>query len=304
MENLKHVEFNLDHALSTAGIDKSKVEILSSNRSSSGLHCRLKHYSTTLKCDMVIGVFLPPSVLTQDSFKAPALYWLSGLTCNDQNFLQKAGAMKLASELGLVLICPDTSPRGDNVANDAGYDLGQGAGFYVNAIEKPWSEHFHMYDYVTRELIDYCEEHLPISDQRSLSGHSMGGHGALTLAFKNPGKYRSVSAFSPICNPSQVPWGQKALQTYLGDNKESWKQHDATELVANLEERLPLLIDQGTEDEFLAEQLSTQTFADACKANNHPLDLRMQEGYDHSYFFIATFIDDHLRHHAKALGLM
>ena len=304
MENFIPTDFNLDIALDHAGIDKSKVEIISSNRSYSGLHLRLKHYSNFLKCDMIVGVYLPPSVLIDEAFKAPSLYWLSGLTCTDQNFLQKAGAMKLASELGLVLICPDTSPRGENVADADAYDMGQGAGFYVNASESPWSEHYQMYDYVNEELISWCEANLPITKIRSISGHSMGGHGALTIAFKNPGKYQSVSAFSPICNPSQVPWGQKALSTYLGEDSDKWSEYDATILLKDLKERLFLLIDQGTADEFLAEQLSTLTFLKACDALDHPHSIRMQEGYDHSYFFIASFIDDHLRHHAAALGLV
>lgn len=304
MENLIATDFNLDTALEHAGIDKSKVEVVSSNRCFSGLHLRLKHSSTTLDCDMIVGVYLPPAVLVDEAFKAPSLYWLSGLTCTDQNFLQKAGAMKLASELGLVLICPDTSPRGPDVADDEGYDLGQGAGFYVNATQEPWSPHFQMYDYITGELISWCESHLPINQQRSISGHSMGGHGALTIAFKNPGVFRSVSAFSPICNPSKVSWGQKALTQYVGNDTEIWKQHDATELLSGLSERLDLLIDQGTDDEFLAEQLSTLSFREACKAHDHPHNIRMQEGYDHSYFFITTFINDHLMHHAKALSLI
>jgi S-formylglutathione hydrolase len=303
MENIQQNKFDLNSALSAAGIDTSKVEVVSANRCFSGLHLRLKHTAKTAQCDMVVGVYLPPAVVKEEAFKAPALYWLSGLTCTDQNFLQKAGAMRLASELGLVLICPDTSPRGEGVADDDGYDLGQGAGFYVNASEEPWAQHYQMYDYVKAELIAWCEHNLPITSVRSISGHSMGGHGALTIAFKNPGQYQSVSALSPICNPSQVGWGQKALRTYLGDNLESWKDYDATLLLPELSERLPLLIDQGSDDEFLA-QLSTHSFANACAEHKHPIELRIQEGYDHSYFFIATFINDHLRHHAKALSLI
>lgn len=300
MENLKQEAFNLKRTLALAGIDNE--HLVSVNRCFGGLHLRLKHYAETLKCDMIIGVFLPPGVLTDEALKAPALYWLSGLTCTDQNFLQKAGAMKTASELGLVLICPDTSPRGDNVANDEAYDLGQGAGFYLNATQEPWAKHYQMYDYVACDLVSWCEKQLPITTSRSISGHSMGGHGALTIAFKNPGMYQSISALAPICNPGNVPWGKKALRNYLGDNQSEWKEYDALELLKDLEERLPLLIDQGTDDEFLA-QLSTQDFAKACKQHKHPATIRMQGGYDHSYFFIASFIEDHLHHHATALQL-
>lgn len=296
----------ISKALSCAGLDlnSNAYEIVSSNRTFGGIHCRLKHAATTTNCDMIIGVYLPPSVLTDDHYQAPALYWLSGLTCTDQNFLQKAGAMQKASELGLVLICPDTSPRGDDVANDDGYDLGQGAGFYLDATQEPWAKHFQMYSYVTEELIDFCQQTLPINDKRSISGHSMGGHGALTLALKNPKKYQSVSAFSPICNPSNVPWGQKAFTNYLGSNQSNWANYDATQLIANAAERLPILIDQGSDDEFLQEHLSTEVFAQTCKQYNHPASIRMQSGYDHSYFFIASFINEHIEHHAKALNLL
>lgn len=306
MSALINHNFNLDKALECAGLLKetNAYQIISSNRSFGGLHLRIQHQSSSNKCDMIIGVYLPPSVLSDAPHNAPSLYWLSGLTCTDQNFLQKSGAMRKASQLGLVLICPDTSPRGKDVANDDGYDLGQGAGFYVDATEEPWEKHFNMYSYVTKELIEFCEKHLPITKLRSISGHSMGGHGALTLALKNPKKYQSVSAFSPICNPSQVPWGQKALSTYLGEDTDLWKAHDATELVKNASERLAFLIDQGSDDEFLAEQLSTEVFKQICQEYQHPATIRMQAGYDHSYFFIASFIDEHLEHHAKALKLI
>jgi len=302
---MSNTEF-FNNALRCAGLNKesSEYEILACNRSFGGLHLRIKHMAKSTKCDMIVGVFLPPNVLTDDSNAAPALYWLSGLTCTDQNFLQKAGAMKKASDLGLVLVCPDTSPRGEDIANDPGYDLGQGAGFYVDASQEPWKPHFQMYSYITKELLEFCEKVLPITDARSISGHSMGGHGALTIALKNPEQYRSVSAFSPICNPSQVPWGQKAFSAYFGDNQTAWTEHDATELLKQTVKRLPLLIDQGTDDEFLEEHLSTEVFAQACKEQNHPATIRMQNAYDHSYFFIASFIDDHLEHHAKALNLI
>lgn len=296
----------LENALKCAGLDtkSTSYEIVSSNRSFGGLHLRLKHVSNSTHCDMIIGVYLPPTVLTEDDFKIPALYWLSGLTCSDQNFLQKAGAMQKAAELGLALICPDTSPRGEGVADADGYDLGQGAGFYLDATQEPWAKHYQMYSYVTDELITFCEQHLPINKKRSISGHSMGGHGALTIALKNPKKYQSVSAFSPICNPSNVPWGQKAFTSYLGKNTQDWHNYDAKQLLEHALKRLPLLIDQGVNDEFLHEHLSTDTFAQACKQHKHPATIRMQDGYDHSYFFIASFIDEHLEHHAKALNLI
>jgi len=303
-ENLKLNAFDLNSALYHSGLSKNKVNVVSANRCFSGLHLRVKHFSKALDCDMTIGLFLPPNLLTEKNFKAPALYWLSGLTCTDQNFLQKAGAMQLASELGLVLICPDTSPRGEGVPDTDSYDLGQGAGFYINATEEPWTKHYQMYDYVNCELINWCEKNLPITDQRSICGHSMGGHAALVNCFRNPGLFRSVSAFAPICNPSQTPWGEKAFTAYLGSDRETWKQYDASLLLANLKERLPLLIDQGTSDEFLAAELSINAFAEKCEKHQHPLELRMQDGYDHSYFFISTFINDHIRHHAKALQLI
>ena len=232
----------------------------------------------------------------------PVLTWLSGLTCTDDNFRVKAGAQRYAAEHGLALIIPDTSPRGEEVPDAADrYDLGQGAGFYVNATRRPWSKHYHMYDYVTRELPSLVEARLPVTDQRSVSGHSMGGHGALTCYLKNPGKYRSVSAFAPICHPSECSWGQKAFTNYLGEDRNVWAEHDASHLIGDAQEKLPLLIDQGTADEWLTEQLMPGALEQAAIASHHPLTLRMQEGYDHGYYFVATFIEDHLRHHARAL---
>ena len=218
--------------------------------------------------------------------------------------MQKAGAQKLAAELGLAIVCPDTSPRGVNLPReDDSYDFGSGAGFYVNATEQPWASHYRMYDYVVNELPHLMETELRVSAEKSISGHSMGGHGALICALKNPGVYRSVSAFAPISHPVDCPWGQKAFRGYLGDNPETWREWDTTLLIADAQERLPLLIDQGTADQFLAEQLNPEALVQACHSANHPITLRMQSGYDHSYFFIASFIDDHLRHHAEALGL-
>ncbi|MDA0236035.1 MAG: S-formylglutathione hydrolase, partial [Proteobacteria bacterium] len=233
----------------------------------------------------------------------PVLYWLSGLTCTDENFMQKAGAQRLAAELGIAIVAPDTSPRGTGVPGDpdGAWDFGLGAGFYVNATEEPWSRHYRMYDYVVTELPALVEANFPVSDARAISGHSMGGHGALVCALKNPGRYRSVSAFAPIANPSACPWGEKAFSRYLGAERARWLEWDACALIAGASERLPLLVDQGEADGFLAEQLRPEALRAACAAAGHPLTLRLQAGYDHSYYFIASFIDEHLRHHAAAL---
>jgi S-formylglutathione hydrolase len=257
-----------------------------------------RHHSEVLACDMNFAVYLPPQAATQ---KLPVLYWLSGLTCTEQNFITKAGAQRYAADHGVILVAPDTSPRGDDVADAESYDLGKGAGFYVNATQAPWSKHYRMYDYVVSELPDLVEANFPVTGARAISGHSMGGHGALIVALKNPGRYRSVSAFSPIVAPSQVPWGEKALSNYLGDDRAEWKQWDATALVAGATERLPLLVDQGDADEFLVNQLKPELLQAACEAAGHPLTLRLQPGYDHSYYFIESLIGDHIAYHAAAL---
>ncbi|MGV8932377.1 MAG: S-formylglutathione hydrolase [Luteimonas sp.] len=257
-----------------------------------------QHRSNTLDCDMNVAVYLPPQAATQ---KLPVLYWLSGLTCNEQNFITKAGAQRYAAEHGIILVAPDTSPRGEGVADDDAYDLGQGAGFYVNATRQPWAPHYRMHDYVADELPALIEESFPTTQARAISGHSMGGHGALIVALKNPGRYRSVSAFSPIVAPMQAPWGEKAFGAYLGDDRATWAQWDATELVKAAAERLPLLIDQGGADDFLDSQLQPQLLRAACEAAGHPLTLRIQPDYDHSYYFIASFIGEHIAYHARAL---
>jgi S-formylglutathione hydrolase len=256
------------------------------------------HRSSALDCEMRFGIYLPPQV--QDA-ACPVLYWLSGLTCSEQNFITKAGAQRYAAEHGLILVAPDTSPRGEDMADAEGYDLGLGAGFYVNATQPPWSAHYRMYDYVVDELPALVDECFATTKARSISGHSMGGHGALVIALRNPGRYRSVSAFAPIVAPSQVPWGEKAFAAYLGDDREAWRQWDATALIADAGERLPLLVDQGDADEFLATQLRPELLRAACDAAGHPLQLRMQPGYDHSYYFVASFIGEHIACHAKAL---
>ncbi len=257
-----------------------------------------QHASSTLGVDMNFAVYLPPQA---KQGPCPVLYWLSGLTCNEQNFITKAGAQGYAAKHGVILIAPDSSPRGEGVADDEAYDLGQGAGFYLNATQEPWAKHYRMYDYITQELPALVDAHFPTTTARGISGHSMGGHGALVIALRNPGMFRSVSAFSPVVAPSQVPWGEKAFGAYLGDDREEWKQWDATELVAKAGERLPLLVDQGDADNFLDEQLRPQLLQQACEAAGHPLTVRMQPGYDHSYYFIASFIGEHIAHHAKAL---
>ncbi|WP_313498538.1 S-formylglutathione hydrolase [Pseudoxanthomonas mexicana] len=257
-----------------------------------------RHRSEVLGCDMTVGVYLPPQV---EQGPCPVLYWLSGLTCTEQNFITKAGAQRYAAEHGIILVAPDTSPRGEDVADAEGYDLGKGAGFYVNATQAPWASHYRMYDYIVDELPAWVEADPMASDRRAISGHSMGGHGALTIALKNPGRYRSVSAFSPIVAPSQVPWGQKAFAAYLGDDREAWKAWDTVELIRQAREQLPLLVDQGDADEFLQGQLKPELLQAAAAEAGHPLTLRMQPGYDHSYYFIASFIGDHIAHHAAAL---
>ncbi|HMT17760.1 MAG TPA: S-formylglutathione hydrolase [Ottowia sp.] len=257
-----------------------------------------RHASRSTGCDMRLGVYLPPAALRGE--RCPVLYWLSGLTCTEQNFITKAGAQQHAAAHGLIVVAPDTSPRGEGVADDPAYDLGQGAGFYVNATQQPWAPHFRMEDYVAQELPALIEQHFPATDARGLFGHSMGGHGALTLALRHPGRWRSVSAFSPIVAPSQVPWGQKALAAYLGEDPAAWRAHDAVALIAGARERLPLLVDQGEADEFLP-QLRPELLRAACDAAGHPLTLRLHPGYDHSYYFIASFMAEHVAHHARAL---
>ena len=233
----------------------------------------------------------------------PVLYWLSGLTCTWANFTEKAGAQRYAAEHGVIIVAPDTSPRGVNIpGEDDAYDFGSGAGFYVDSTKAPWSKHYRMYSYITKELPAVINKHFQVDETRvGIFGHSMGGHGALTIAFKNPDQYKSVSAFAPICSPLRCPWGEKALTGYLGDDRETWKPYDATELAKSTSWRSPVLVDQGTGDDFLADQLKPELLKEACDGASLPLTLRMQEGYDHSYYFMASFIGDHVAHHAKIL---
>lgn len=263
-----------------------------------------EHRSEECAATMRFSVFVPPQA--RDGAAVPALYFLAGLTSTEANFMEKAGAQRVAAELGLLLVAPDTSPRGlDLPGEDEDWDFGSGAGFYVDATEEPWSRHYRMYSYVTRELPEIVEGVFGASPEaRGIFGHSMGGHGALTIALKNPERYRSVSAFAPIVAPSRVPWGEKAFSGYLGDDREGWREHDATELI---ERRGPfpdgrtILIDQGTADGFFEEQLAPGVFERACEGAGQPLEFRYREGYDHNYYFISTFVEDHVRHHAAAL---
>ncbi len=277
------------------------MEQISENRCFGGRQLRFSHASKTLNCSMNFSVYLPPAA---EKGSVPVLYWLSGLTCTDENFVQKAGAQQHAAKLGVAIVAPDTSPRGAGVPDDpeAAYDFGLGAGFYVNATQAPWSQHYRMYDYVVNELPALVTANLPINGERAgIFGHSMGGHGALTIALKNPDRYRSVSAFAPICSPLNCPWGEKALGNYIGADREAWKQYDTTELVRVARQYLPVLVDQGDADNFLAAQLKTELLEQVCAEASYPMTIRMQAGYDHSYFFIASFIGEHIEFHRKYL---
>lgn len=276
------------------------LENISVNKSFGGWTKHYTHHSDVLNCDMRFAIYLPPQ--TANGQRVPVVYFLSGLTCTDENFIQKAGAQRMAAELGIAIVAPDTSPRGEDVADDDSYDLGKGAGFYVNATQAPWNRHYQMYDYVMSELPDLIEATFPVTDQRSIFGHSMGGHGALVMALRHPERFKSVSAFSPIGNPVGSPWGQKAFTAYLGEDRSLWADYDASLLMQKATGAVPALVDQGEADNFLDEQLKPQTLEAAAKARDYPLILNRRDGYDHSYHFIASFIEDHLRFHAKHLG--
>ncbi|KAJ8505876.1 hypothetical protein OPV22_006762 [Ensete ventricosum] len=281
---------------------EEKPTEISSSKMFGGYNRQYRHFSPTLGCSMTFTVYFPPP--SSPSQKFPILYWLSGLTCTDENFIMKSGAQRAASSEGIALVAPDTSPRGLNIEGEAdSWDFGVGAGFYLNAKEDKW-KNWRMYDYVVKELPKVLSENFEQLDtsRASISGHSMGGHGALTIYLKNLEKYKAVSAFAPITNPTNCPWGQKAFSNYLGNDKSDWQEYDATLLIQKCSKiSTPILIDQGEGDKFLHDQLLTHNFEDACKGANAPLVLRMQPGYDHSYYFISTFIDDHIHHHAKAL---
>ncbi|MGR3980848.1 S-formylglutathione hydrolase [Pseudoalteromonas sp. 1181_04] len=273
------------------------LDNLSATKVSGGWHKQYSHTSTSTHCPMRFAIFLPPGA--SQTNKVPVLYWLSGLTCTDENFMQKAGAFKKAAALGIAIVAPDTSPRGDTVPDQDSYDFGQGAGFYLNATQAPYNTHYNMYDYVVNELPSLIEQHFPVTDKKAISGHSMGGHGALMIALRNPKSYTSVSAFSPITNPIDCPWGQKAFSQYLGDDQSQWANYDSSELMkkAHSNEFLPMRIDQGDADNFLVEQLKPDNLTAVAKQVNYPLTLNMHAGYDHSYFFISSFIDEHLSFH-------
>lgn len=258
------------------------------------------HPSVSCNGTMKFAVYLPPR---SQSEPLPVLYFLSGLTCTEENFIAKAGAQQFAAKYGVILVAPDTSPRGAGIpGEDDDWDFGTGAGFYVDATQEPWRSHYQMYSYVTQELHALIAANFPINvDRQGIFGHSMGGHGALVCALRNPDQYRSVSAFAPIVAPIQSPWGQKAFTNYLGADQEIWRSDDASELILTTQLKHPILIDQGTADTFLEKQLMPQVFEEACAKVGQPLTLRMQEGYDHSYYFISTFIEDHIRHHAEIL---
>jgi len=278
------------------------MEQLSNVKVFGGQQIQFKHQSAAVNCEMQASIYLPPQAETK---AVPVLYWLSGLTCNDQNFVTKAGAQQAAAELGIAIVCPDTSPRGEGVPDDAegAWDFGLGAGFYVNATQAPWNKHYQMLDYVTKELPRLIESNFNIdANRKSISGHSMGGHGALTVALSKPDEYRSASAFAPIVSPLNCPWGEKALGNYIGPDKTEWAKYDTCALVGQAQQRLPILVDQGTADGFLEEQLKTNLLEAASQEADYPMQIRYQDGYDHSYFFIASFIAEHLRFHSEFLA--
>ncbi len=280
------------------------LEQIGVNHSFGGRQERYRHDSNVLNCPMTFSIYLPPQANIKGN-RLPVLYWLSGLTCSDENFVQKAGAQRYAAEHGMAVVCADTSPRGDDVADDSdgAYDMGLGAGFYVDASEQPWAAHYRMYSYIVDELPALIAAEFPVDTSSSaISGHRMGGHGALTIAMKNPTQFKSVSAFAPICSPLSCPWGVKALGGYLGNDRANWAPYDTVALVGQAEVRLPVLIDQGEADNFLAEQLKTELLIEAARRADYPMQIRLQPNYDHSYFFIASFIGEHIAFHAAALG--
>lgn len=281
------------------------LKLVSSAKCFGGFQKVFEHVSEVLGCTMKFAIFLPSK---SESAKVPVLYWLSGLTCTEQNFITKAHAQGYAEQYGIAIVAPDTSPRGCNIeGEEESWDFGTGAGFYVDATQEKWKKNYNMYSYVTKELPALVGDNFPVLPLKmSISGHSMGGHGALICALKNPGKYKSVSAFAPICNPMNCPWGQKAFTGYLGEDREAWKKWDACELVRGY----PgppfsnyIMIDQGKEDSFLTQsQLLPENFVESCRGAGVQVLLRMQEGYDHSYYTIATFMEDHIKHHAACLN--
>ena len=275
-----------------------KLKEIERHSSFNGEQYKYSHTSEILGCDMTFSIFLPSN---KEGKKIPLIWWLSGLTCTDDNFTQKSGFQRLAEKYQVAVIMPDTSPRGEHIPDDKAWDLGQGAGFYLDAIKEPWSKNYKMYSYITEELTNIAKDLVPnFSGKESIMGHSMGGHGALVLGMKNSTRFKAISAFAPIVNPSNVPWGIKAFSTYLGENQASWKEWDATELI-KVTNVPPILITQGTKDNFYEEQLNETLFLKSAKENNQIVDYKKIQGYDHSYFFIATFLDDHFEFHMKYL---
>ncbi len=277
------------------------VETISEHRCFDGIQGYYRHASEACRGLMKFAVYWPPQA---EGGRVPVLFYLAGLTCNEETFAIKAGAQRVASELGLMLVAPDTSPRTARYpGDDESWDFGQGAGFYLDATQTPWSEAYRMYSYVSKELPALVAANFPADTARQgIFGHSMGGHGALTIALKNPDTFHSLSAFAPIAAPMRCPWGDKAFSRYLGPDREAWRAHDASELMAKRPYGRPILIDQGLADQFLAQQLYPEVFEAACARQNQPLTLRRHAGYDHGYFFIQSFIEDHLRHHARQLS--
>lgn len=276
------------------------MEIISENKSFGGVQKVLKHESKSCKCEMTFALYLPPQAKTQ---KVPLLWWLSGLTCTNENAMVKAGFQQYAAEYGVAIVFPDTSPRGEGVADDDAYDLGQGAGFYLNASQEPWTKHFQMYDYIIKDLPSLLQENFEDSidfTKQGIMGHSMGGHGALTIAFKNPDKFTSVSAFAPIANPTKSDWGRKQFAAYLGNDESQWAEYDSTLLLEDRGWEKDMLIDQGTNDQFL-DLLKPEALSNAITNNRIAANFRMQKGYDHSYFTIATFAEEHILWHVERL---
>lgn len=278
------------------------MKIISEQRVYEGQHIQITHDSRVNNCEMTFAIYLPPQSQLSNA-STPALLWLSGLTCNHENFMQKAGALAKAAELGWAIICPDTSPRGVDVADEEdAWDMGKGAGFYVNATQLPWKTHYQMYDYLIKELIPSVHQQFSNTRVCAISGHSMGGHGALTIGLKHPELFRSISAFSPITNPVNCAWGQKAFSGYLGDDKSTWLNYDACELLKQNPADIPILIDQGSDDSFLQEQLKPENIIKTAISVDYPLQLDMHTGYDHSYYFVSTFINKHLEFHNSYIG--
>lgn len=274
------------------------LKLIEKHRSFGGEQCKYSHYSEALQCNMTFSIYLPTN---KKGEKIPLIWWLSGLTCTDDNFSQKSGFQRLAEKYQVAVMIPDTSPRGEHVADDEAYDLGQGAGFYVDATQDPWAKHYKMYTYIVEELTAIASSLVPnFSGVESIMGHSMGGHGALVIGMKNAARFKAISAFAPISSPSQIPWGIKAFSTYLGEDQASWKAWDASELV-KVAGMPPILITQGTQDEFYPDDLDETNFLKNAKENNQVVDYKKVEGYDHSYYFIATFLEDHFAFHMQYL---